>query len=245
MGELPGPPHEFEAELATYSSLVESMIVEAEQYSFQEYMGYALREAIWAAQHKNYGIGAAYALRSKGEEVVMKGSNGIVSRRDTGLHAEWDAMNVIESVARNESVYSDRILFIRQAPPGKPEGRMIATTAEPCMTCAGRMVTGGINEVLVGAPEVDGGVFKKNLKLPPLWKTGISRFKIVNQNTSNPSSEGYVNPRFAGLALGIMNIRRAELNKEITERNGLVDLSDVIENARRLLQLKAQQLRTD
>ena len=109
---------DIEYSIKRFTPEVEQMKKEAKPYSFQEYLGMTADQALNALKEGNYGIGAVYVYRTGGLEYVFGGRNGIISRKDTHLHAEQDAIDAVESLARGETKYKDRLILQRPASHG-------------------------------------------------------------------------------------------------------------------------------
>ncbi|SRR6266566_145969 len=217
---------EISSYIAASTPKVAKMIETAPKYSFQEYLGLATKQALTALREGNYGIGAVYVFRQKGTEYVIGGRNGLISRADTHLHAEQDAIDAIESLARGETTYADRILSKREAPHEDTE-KLLVTSLEPCPMCCARILTHKLDIVYIGSPDELGGAMLggREMGLPPLWinLSREERLQVVTPNTDDPTSPAYVNQEHLGLPLEIFLSTREHIDA-IMRTKGLADI---------------------
>ncbi len=217
---------------------VAAMKVEAAPYSAQEYLGWANEQALLANKEGNYGVGAVYVLRNQGREFVIGGRNGIISRKDTHLHAEQDAIDAIESLARNEDVYKDRVLSVRSAPHNREE-RAIYTSLEPCPMCTARILTHKVDTVFIGTPDDYAGTMLDGRQdgLPALWQ-GMrngdfhapgeeSKPLQVLTPTPDPNSLNHIPEKYKNLGAEIFSSTRVLIDEKMGGRGLSPDLSNI------------------
>jgi tRNA(Arg) A34 adenosine deaminase TadA len=227
-----------------FAPQVEQMRKEAKPYSFQEYLSLAANQALKALKEGNYGIGAVYVYRVSGQEYVIGGRNGIISRKDTHLHAEQDVIDAVESLARGETKYKDRLILERPAPHGHEE-RMLVASLEPCIMCAGRIATHKLDTLYIGAKDELAGAMLDERRdgLSVLWKQMLDGeiglkpgespkpLKIITPDTLNAESIAYVPNKYIKLQLDIFLYTRQAIDDKMGNRGlspDLSHLSDVI-----------------
>lgn len=217
---------EVTAYITSTAPKVAKMIDTAPKYSFQEYLGLAVQQALTALSEGNYGIGAVYVFRQQGTEYIIGGRNGLVSRADTHLHAEQDAIDAVESLARGEIVYSDRLLLKREAPHEHTE-KLLVTSLEPCPMCCARILTHKVDTVYIGSPDELGGAMLggREMGLPPLWVNmrREQRLQVVTPNTDDPKSPTYVDSQYLGLPLETFLSTRKHIDAMMATQ-GLADV---------------------
>jgi tRNA(Arg) A34 adenosine deaminase TadA len=234
----PFNPSDIEGSIAKFAPQVEQMRKEARPYSFQEYLGMAVDQALRALKEGNYGIGAVYVYRAGGQEYIIGGRNGILSRKDTHLHAEQDAIDAVESLARGETKYKDRLIMQRPAHHVHEE-RLLVTSLEPCIMCAGRIATHKVDILYIGSKDELAGAMleERKEKQPILWKQMIegeiglkpgenpNPLKIVTPNTSSSESLNYVPERYINLSMDIFLSTRQAIDDKMGNNGLSPDLS--------------------
>ncbi|MGE5041564.1 MAG: nucleoside deaminase [Candidatus Levyibacteriota bacterium] len=221
-----------------FAAEVAAMKKEARAYSAQEYLAFANEQALLASSEGNYGVGAVYVFRTQGKEFVIGGRNGIISGKDTHLHAEQSAIDAIESIARGETTFKDRVLMVRPA-PHQDEERKIYTSLEPCPMCTARILTHKVDEVFIGSPDDFAGTMLDGREngLPPLWK-GMREGAFHNEGEEpksmkvtipqdNLESPDFVDPKYRNLASKIFLSTREVLDEKMGGRGLSPDLSPV------------------
>ncbi|MBP6913483.1 MAG: nucleoside deaminase [Candidatus Levybacteria bacterium] len=236
---------DFSLTISRFRQETEKMKEEAKSYSAQEYLALANEQALIANSEGNYGVGAIYVYRVNGTEYVIGGRNGILSRKNTVLHAEQDTINAVESLARGEDTYKDRVLKIRQA-PHEMEEKKLFTSLEPCIMCTGRILTHKPDEVFIGtADDFAGAMLDGREKgLPLLWQ-GMRNGDFhapdekpsplkVTVATTIPGSESYIPEKYLNLGLNIFLSTREEIDSKMGKNGLSPNLSTIPENITRL-----------
>jgi tRNA(Arg) A34 adenosine deaminase TadA len=235
--------------IARFATQVDAMKRKAKPYSFQEYSSFAASQALIALQEGNYGVGAVYVYRRDGQEFVFGGRNGIISKKDTHLHAEQDAIDIIESLARGEQTRRDRLLVQRNAPHNNEE-KILITSLEPCPMCTVRILTHKINAVYICAPDDIAGSMlegRENI-LPILWrdmrngKVGMQPgespqpLKVVVPNEANPDNIDYIHHDYKNLSLEIFLSTREAIDMRMGTKGLAPDLSSLLKAIASIIQ---------
>lgn len=101
-------------------------------------MGLALEEARLALEHGDVPIGAVALL---GGEVVARAHNEREKRQDPTAHAE---VLLVQQVAAQTGSW-------------RLGGLTVVVTLEPCIMCAGALLSGRVDRVVYGADDPKGG----------------------------------------------------------------------------------------
>ena len=103
----------------------------------------ALVQAKKALKKGEVPIGAVVVL---GDEIIGKGHNQPITKKDPTAHAEIialkEASNILENYRLNEAI--------------------IYTTLEPCLMCAGALVHARIKKIIFAAQDIKSGVVVNN-----------------------------------------------------------------------------------
>jgi len=221
---------------------VVEMILTAKKYSFQEYLGYAVVWGLRALSQGNYGIGALYVFNYEGEEWLIAGRNGLVTDCDTSKHAEMDAIDAIESIARGEDTYKDRIVLRRKARDNENR-KMLMTSLDPCPMCHVRILNHNIDLVGVGNEDkMSGSMVRENAEMmPPIWKIirGIQG-TIVTLANDDPEDYSYVNPKYLPIVKQMFDLNREKIDQNLKE-GSLTDITSFTTIAHGLSRLCPQE----
>lgn len=181
-----------------------SMLENAEPFKPQYYFAEAALAAIDALEMGNKAVGAVISWQENGLETIIKAYNRVRSGRSHGYHAEQEAAFYLELFLNNNPV--DGTFFQRPLPSSMSprQGAVLYTTLEPCMTCAGRIIsTDEIVKVVIGARDPGGGfMLGDNMeKMPPNFQEHAKRrgFKVHQVNFQNPENQHYVDPLYEPL----------------------------------------------
>ena len=98
---------------------------------YERFMRMALEEANIGGGEGNSAVGTVII---KGDEVVAKGRNVVISTRDFTAHCEIDALRNAEKALGHHDF----------------SGMALLTTAEPCPLCCGAIMLTGISTVVMG-----------------------------------------------------------------------------------------------
>jgi tRNA(Arg) A34 adenosine deaminase TadA len=125
----------------------------------------ALKEALFAAQKGNFGVGAVLV---KDDIIVARGHNKVFKPKfRSDLHAEMDVINKFENHFRtNEPLH----------------GYTLYTTVECCPMCFCRVITSGVNRVVYLAQDEQGGMVHKLNDLPAAWIKLAARQQFEHAN---------------------------------------------------------------
>jgi tRNA(adenine34) deaminase len=120
------------------------MIATPEQHD--AFMGEALRLALLAEKAGEVPVGAVVVM---GGEIVSRGRNSPIGMTDPSAHAE---MLAIRGAAQHCSNY-------------RLENASLYVTLEPCIMCAGAIVTARIANVIFGARDLRFGALRSKFQL--------------------------------------------------------------------------------
>lgn len=196
---------------------VVEMIDHAPKYSFQEYLGYAMMWGMKTLSEGNYGIGALYVFNHNGEEWLIAGRNGLVSDKDTSKHAEMDAIDAVESIARGEDIYKDRVILRRKAKDDQ-DRKMLMTSLDPCPMCRVRAHNHNIPRVMVGLDDQVAGAFvgENRKNMPPLWNIimDIQGTKVSLAN-NDASSDSFVESQYLPMIQQMFELNREDIDNAL------------------------------
>lgn len=151
------------------------------QYSPQEYFTMLLQKGLETRMNGNYGIAAAYIVRSNGVEIIFFGPNSIISEGNPHGHAEMNAtkgaVSLLQIPDDQRQSYLEQEeaaghLIVRKAPHTDFE-TVLYTTLEPCPMCTvGAVINSGVQNVVVGTEDVFAGQLEQTRlsAMAPLWK---------------------------------------------------------------------------
>ena len=198
---------------------VVEMVNTAKEYSFQEYLGFAMVWGLKALSAGTYGIGAVYVVNHDGEEWVIAGRNGLRTDRDTSKHAEMDSIDAVESISRGEESYKDRVILKRKAKDNE-DRTVLFTSLDPCPMCRVRIHNHNIPNVMVGNADPLAGAFIGENKemMPPLWNMIMEAqgTKVMLAN-NNPDDYAYVDPKYLPLIKKMFELNREDIDHELSE----------------------------
>lgn len=152
----------------------------AEPHSPAEMFLRLLLHSADAREAGNYGIAAAYAVRSNGYELVCFGESTLFSAADPGGHAEMNALRLAGQLARDSrsgegrATPGQRPVLVREAPHRGFE-TILYSTLEPCPMCTVAILNAGVQRVVVGVPDEAAGALLRLHTLAPLWADLASR----------------------------------------------------------------------
>jgi cytosine deaminase len=127
---------------------------EPESYQDQRLGVVACQEALLAAVHGNYGVGAV--LVDPQGTVIAQGQNAVFYPQfRSDLHAEMVVMNAFEE--RHPGVHTMR-------------GYTLLSSIEPCPMCFARLLAAGVQTVKFLAEDMWGGMVNHRQHLPPAWQ---------------------------------------------------------------------------
>ncbi|MBI2641793.1 hypothetical protein HYW87_04360 [Candidatus Roizmanbacteria bacterium] len=202
-------------------------------FSLEEYFFLAVEQGLISLKEGNYGVGALYIFRKNGKEIIFTGRSRIISEQNTGLHAEEDVIDVVESIARGEKKYRGRIVKIRKAPAVESK-RILISTLEPCIGCVRRILTHKVDEIIIGLKELLSGAMLdgREKMLPPLWQDMRNKQKLIVKlvQHDNPNEKNYLNPLFKKLLLQTFQINRKSLDREM-EKGKFINLDSLYKYA--------------
>lgn len=207
---------------------VVEMINTAKPYSFQEYLGYAMVWGMRALSQGTYGIGALYILNHEGQEWLIAGRNGLATDMDTSKHAEMDAIDAVESIARGEDTYKDRVILRRKARDDN-DRKMIMTSLDPCPMCRVRIHNHNIPLVGVGNEDTFAGsmVGANADMMPPLWKIIMeAQGTQVTLANDNPQNLAYIDPQYLPVVKQMFELNRDDIDRALKE-GVLSNISDI------------------
>lgn len=207
---------------------VVEMINTAKPYSFQEYLGYAMVWGMRALSQGTYGIGALYILNHEGQEWLIAGRNGLATDMDTSKHAEMDAIDAVESIARGEDTYKDRVILRRKA-RDNDDRKMIMTSLDPCPMCRVRIHNHNIPLVGVGNEDTfAGSMVRANADMmPPLWKVIMeAQGTQVTLANDDPKSLAYIDAQYLPIVKQMFELNRDAIDKALKEGT-LSNVSDI------------------
>jgi tRNA(adenine34) deaminase len=127
-----------------------------------------------AQEAGNYGIAAAYVVRSGGSELVVFGENTLFTGADPAGHAEMNALRHARKIASAGAAELDELLadprraLLRPAPHGRDE-TLLYSTLEPCPMCSVALLNAAVAEVVIGIPDPHAGAMLRLESLAPLW----------------------------------------------------------------------------
>ncbi len=224
------------------------MLQTAKPHSLQEYLGFAMLWGVEALSQGNYGIGAVYVLTHGGEEWIIAGRNGLVTDGDTSKHAEMDVIDAVESVARGERDYIDRVILRRKALDNESR-KILVTSLDPCPMCRVRCHNHGVCRIMVGSADPPAGSFVgPNVEMmPPLWKiimeaqgTQVDLAGII----TDPDDTHYINPKYLPLITQMFELNRAEIDKALKEGelNDVTAIATIAQGLRSLFPIEEGQV---
>jgi tRNA(Arg) A34 adenosine deaminase TadA len=146
----------------------------AAPHSTEEMFLRLLDHGAQAREAGNYGIAAAFVLRSGGREIVCFGRNTVFSEGDPAGHAEMNALALARRLATTGEGATDGTTLVRPAPHDRLE-TLLYTTLEPCPMCTVALLNAGVQRVLLAQPDAAGGALLHLDRLPDIW----SRFAEV------------------------------------------------------------------
>lgn len=196
---------------------VVEMIDKAKPYSFQEYLGYAMMWGMRTLSEGNYGIGALYIFNHQGEEWLIAGRNGLATDMDTSKHAEMDAIDAVESIARGEDSYKDRVILRRKAKDDESR-KMIMTSLDPCPMCRVRIHNHNAPTVMVGLDDSIAGAFVGDNRnnMPPLWNIIMDvQGTRVSLASDDVNSDSYVDPQYLPMIKQMFELNREDIDKAL------------------------------
>ena len=112
----------------------------------ERYMRLALDEARKAERAGEIPVGAVVVL---GDEVIGRGSNSAIGRNDPTAHAEIVAL-------RESALALDNYRL---------EGATVFSTLEPCVMCAGALVTARVRRLVFAARDIRFGAVRSKFRL--------------------------------------------------------------------------------
>ena len=106
--------------------------------SMKNFMKEALLEAEYAERAGEVPVGAVIALEG---EIIGRGRNRILEKKDPTAHAEMEAIqNAAKAIGRE-----------------RLEGAIMYVTLEPCIMCAGALVLARVKKLVIGAEDPKSG----------------------------------------------------------------------------------------
>jgi tRNA(Arg) A34 adenosine deaminase TadA len=140
----------------------------AAPHSAEEMFLRLLERGVHAREAGNYGIAAAFVVRSRGIEVVCFGESSLFADRDPAGHAEMNAMRAARGLLDGERAPAADAIHVRKAPHDRFEA-LLYSTLEPCPMCTVAILNAGIEEVVVGIPDEAAGAMLRLETLTPIW----------------------------------------------------------------------------
>jgi len=208
-------------------------------YSHEEVFAELLQRGLEARRTGNYGIAAAYRVRSGGVELTAYGQNRMVSLGDPHAHAEMqavqEAVKLLQTPASKLKSYFNAQqasggLKLRAAPTKKTE-TILYTTLEPCPMCTvGCVVNTGVTRVVIAHADPLAGQLNHNSEtgLSPLWDETLKSHGTEVEYASTLS------PTLSDLLYSLFYDERSHLDEYLKERS-LLDNSKLAAIAKRHL----------
>lgn len=154
-----------------------------EPHSAEEMFLRLLERGAQARAAGNYGIAAAYVLRSGGTELICFGENTVFTGRDPAGHAEMNALRLARRIAfaaeheRRELLSDPRHAVVRRAPHDRFE-TILYTTLEPCPMCTVGIINAAVQQVVIAQADEAAGALLHLDRLPSLWRSFADQRKV-------------------------------------------------------------------
>ena len=169
----------------------------------------------------NYGIAAAYVVRSEGTEIVCFGENSVFSEQDPTGHAELNSLRLARRIAgadrgeRDRLLGNERCVLLRDAPHDRFE-TLLYSTLEPCPMCTVAIINANVERVFVAHADPPAGALLHLDRLPPLWGDFATERELEVVKATDEGSDGVVPGELADLLNRLFLDGKDELDRRLT-----------------------------
>jgi tRNA(Arg) A34 adenosine deaminase TadA len=205
---------------------VERRLPAAAPHSAEEMFLRLLDHGAQARAAGNYGIAAAFVLRTEGTELVCFGENTVFSDQDPAGHAEMNALKLAGRLATAGAAERARLLgdprctLVRGAPHDRTE-TLLYSTLEPCPMCTVALLNAGVDRVYVAESDEAAGALLHLDSLPELWPQIAEARDIDVVLASEPEAEDRVPDDLVELLDRLFLDGKDELDARLTEHPAL------------------------
>lgn len=177
-----------------------------------------LAEVAAAARARgDYGIAAAYVVRSQGQERTYVGRNSLFSDRDPTGHAE---VNALRLARRSDSTVGESGRVFEREALGEVDETILFATLEPCPMCTVAAINARVDRIVVAIRDPPAGSLEQTRLsgLPPLWRELARSIEVIFCQSDRPDDRiTYLPPELSSSLATLFHESRGGLDETLAE----------------------------